>query len=369
MYLNQPGPAGRPRAPLRAHRQTPRVPASGPEPPPATIPSRSARAALVLLFLLTASPAAAQLPPLTLEEVIHLVVSKVPAARLESISRERCLAFTWTDETAARLRAAEATPADLSVVRSTCKRLPPPTFAGSPTPPRLEIAQLRPRTAVYRLRGRADTIIQRITHGTVNGHNIVRFRTDRIGPGSTAVSETVIDALSFAPVYYTLRAVAGADTSRVMLRLAESRVTGYTQDYRERAYAVRHNAHRGTLLPGMSDLLLLASTELSLGRRFVLPTFVNTTGDPCLLTLAVERETVAIVPAGTFPAWQVRASGSGCGPAFRLYVNRDPIDGYPARVILASEGSGYRVELVRAWVDDASPARSTVIRPRSDRDR
>jgi hypothetical protein len=100
----------------------------------------------------------------------------------------------------------------------------------------------------------------------------------------------------------------------------------------------------------MSDLLLLASPELSAGRRLVLPTF-NSTGDPCLLTLVVERETEVTVPAGTFPSWQVRASGAGCGRAFRFYVNKNPIAGYPPRVILATEGSGYRVELLRVRPD------------------
>ena len=308
-------------------------------------------ALLVPLLLLAPCRAGAQLPPLTLDEVSHLISSKVPAARLESISRERCFAFTWTEDTAARLRTAGATQMDVAVVRSTCKRLPPPTFSGSPTPPRPEIGLLRPRTAVYGLRGRADTVVQRITHETHDGHPVVRFRTNRAGPGSSAISETVIDAASFAPVSYVLVAVVGTDTARVVLYRGESQVRGMSQDYREPAYALRHNAHRGTLLPGMSDLLLLASAELSAGRRFVLPTFVNSTGEPCLLTLAVERETTVTVPAGTFPAWQVRASGSGCGPAFRLYVNRDPIAGYPPRLILATDGSGYRVELLRMRLD------------------
>lgn len=320
---------------------------------PRSAPRRGIPAASVpLLLLMTMGfPAAAQLPPVTLDEVTHLVRSQVPASRIASIARERCFAFTWIEETQAELRAAGATPDALAVVRTTCKRLPAPSFSGSPTPPRPEIGLLRPRTAEYQLRGRPDIIIQWIAPETRNGHPVLRFHTQRIGRGSSATSETVIDAASFAPVSYGMLATVGSDTSRVVLRRVGNLVVGLSKDYRGPAYAVRHNAHRGTLLPGMPDLLLLASTDLSLGRRFVVPTFVNSTGDPCLLTLRVERETVVTVPAGSFPSWQVRASGSGCGPAFRMYVNRDPIAGFPSRVILATEGSGYRVELIRMRFD------------------
>jgi hypothetical protein len=325
----------------------PPTPANGPCAPALRRTRRRIGAALVMLLSLAACRAAAQSAPVTLDEVVHLIDSKVPAARLEAISRDRCFAFTWAEEAQARLRAAGATPNDMAVVRSTCKRLPPPTFSGSPTPPRPEIGLLHSRTAVYRFRGRPDSVIQSIAQDTRDGHRVVRFRTNRAGQGSSAVSETVIDAISFAPVSYTLSATAGRNTSRVVLRRVGNQVTGLSQDHGRPAYAVRHNAHQGTLLPGMPDLLLLASAELSTGRRFVLPTFTDDTGYPCLLTLVVERETPVTVPAGTFPSWQVRASGSGCGRAFRFYVNKDPIPGYPPRVILATEGSGYRLELLR----------------------
>jgi hypothetical protein len=270
----------------------------------------------------------------------------VPAARLDSIAHDRCFAFTWAEEAQTRLRAAGATRADLAVVQSTCKRLPPPTFSGSPTPPRPDIGLLSPRRTVYRFRGRADSVVQWITHDARDGHGVVRFGSNRSGAGTSIVSETVIDAHSFAPVSYTRVATSGARTSRVMLRRGDDRVTGLWQDYGRPANAVRHNAHQGTLLPGMPDLLLLAAGELSMGRTFVLPTFADNTGYPCLLTMVVERETVVTVPAGTFASWQLRASGSGCGRPVRLYVNKDPITGYPPRVILAMEGSGERLELL-----------------------
>lgn len=344
----QPGPAGAPHGSGRGHPPTGRAPAARRNLSPPAPRRRILRTALVLLLSPAACRAAAQLPPVTLDQVEELIGSKVPAARIDSIARNRCFAFTWAEEAQTRLRAAGATGADLAVVQSTCKRLPPPTFSGSPTPPRPEIGLLGPRTAVYRFRGRADSVVQWITLDARDGHRVARFRAHRAGAGTSVVSETVIDALSFAPVSYTRLATSGGRTSRVVLRRVDDRVTGVWQDYGRPAYAVRHNAHQGTLLPGMPELVLLASGELSTGRTFVLSTFTEDTADPCLLTMVVERETVVTVPAGTFASWQLRASGSGCGRPVRLYVNKDPIAGYPPRVILAMEGSGERLELLRA---------------------
>ncbi|MBB4637079.1 hypothetical protein [Longimicrobium terrae] len=308
-------------------------------------------ALLVVWFMLMACRAAVQLPPLTLDEVARLIRDRVPPVRIQAGSRERCLGFAWGPEAEARLRAAGATSDVLDVVQTACKRLPPPRFSGSPVPPRPEVGRLRPLTGVYRLRGQSDSITQQILHETRDGHAVVRLLTTLRGDQRGSTSETRIDAVSFAPVSYAATMYQGSATARVILRRVGDSVVGIAQDYGKPTFALQYNAHEGTLLPGMSDLMLLATPDLSLGRRFVLPTFTNTTGDPCLLSLAVERETTVTVPAGIFPAWQVRASGDGCGRAFRLYVSREPIPGYPPRVILATEGSGYRVELIRVRPD------------------
>lgn len=300
---------------------------------------------LVALAVLARGAAGqASLPPVTFDEVKRLVEHEVPASRIELIARERCFGFVWDSNAESWLRSMNASAETLEVVRRTCKRLPPPAFAGIPTMPPLEMGLIRPSTAVYQLRGEPDSVVHRFSYEARDGLRFLRHRVSRTGPDRSETSELVIDSATHAPVSYSLLAVAKSDTSRVSLRRLDQEVVGYARAFRRPTRFVRHSAHRGTLLPGISDVLLLSATRLEVGQQFLLSTFVPTTGASCLLTVSVERATQVRVPAGTFAAWQVR--GSGCGPAFRVYVNKDPIADYPPRVILAMESSGDRMELI-----------------------
>jgi hypothetical protein len=306
---------------------------------------------LLPLFLGGPAALAAQLPPVTFEEATELVTSKVPATPLESIAAGRCFGFGWNPMVESHLRGRGAGRDVLRVIRDACKRLEPPRFAGTPRPPRPDRGSLVPRTATYQIRGRPDTVMQRIFYQTLDGLNVLRFRSEGSGPGRGMLAETIVDADSYAPVSYDIMVTDRSDTSRVTLWRLSTSVIRATRARGEAPSYVRYNAQQGTLFPGTAELLLLSAPALAVGQRFVLPTFVNSTGEPCLLNMEVQRATEVTVPAGTFPAWQVRVSGSGCGPAFRMYVNKDAIPHFPPRVILATEGSGYRVELTRVELD------------------
>lgn len=315
----------------------------------------ASRAVLVLLplvaLMVMARGAAAQppLPPVTFEEVRRLVVREVPPSRIEIIARERCLGFVWDSEVESWLRRENASYETVELIRRTCKRFTPPAFAGLPTMPRLDMGLIRPSTAVYYVRGQTDTVVHRFSFEARDGLHFLRHRVSRSGPDRSETSESVIDSATHAPVSYSQLAVAKSDTSRVWLQRVDQSVVGYAHGFRRRARSVEQVAHRGTLLPGISEVLLLTATSLEVDQRFLLSTIVPSTGASCMLTLVVERATRVTVPAGTFVAWQVR--GSGCGPAFRIYLNKDPIAGYPPRTILAMESSGSRMELVRVQLD------------------
>jgi hypothetical protein len=95
------------------------------------------------------------------------------------------------------------------------------------------------------------------------------------------------------------------------LQVADGRVTGRLQMPAQMGGErdVDAEAVPGMLLPGM-DQFVLSAADLSEGRNITLPVFDPTSGSVVNATFRVTGSETVTVPAGTFPAFRLEASGA-----------------------------------------------------------
>jgi zinc protease len=185
-----------------------------------------------------------------------------------------------------------------------------------PSTDRFDTSRLKPRTLTYDVivqgspMGTATSTLSRegdvwvskttMNFGPLDQQGELRFRSDFTGISSTQVS------------------AQGA----VDVRLSSGKVTGTATLPPALGGDKTFDAEvpAGTLLPGM-DEYAIAMTDLATGKSITLPLFNVGTGSVTPLTLRVTGAEQVTVPAGTFPAFRLEASG---GPAsVVMFVRQD----------------------------------------------
>ena len=173
-----------------------------------------------------------------------------------------------------------------------------------PSLDRFDPSRLKPQTLTY------DVVVNGSAQGS-SSSSLVR-------EGDIWISRTTLNIgpmkqqgeLRFTSNFTGISSTQNSAQGAVDLRLIDGKITGTAQlppaVGGDRSYDAEVTA--GTLLPGMDEYAITIA-DLAVGRTLTLPLFNALTGSVTPLTLKVTGTEAVTVPAGTFPAFRIEASG------------------------------------------------------------
>jgi zinc protease len=185
---------------------------------------------------------------------------------------------------------------------------------------RFDATRLRPMTLTYQM------LVQGNPMGTGTytvrrdgGDWVVVAKVD--SPVMQQEGEVRFGATDFAARSASTIVQQGPMRMETQLQVADGRVTGRLQMPPQMGgeRQVDTEAVPGMLLPGM-DQFVLSAADLAEGRSITLPIFDATGGSVVNATFRVTGSETVTVPAGTFPAYRLEASGA---QPMTLFLRRD----------------------------------------------
>lgn len=302
---------------------------------------RAAAAAATLLVARAPSPLAAQGQPYGRDDVLLLVQGGVTGPRVATLIGSDCISFRMDADAVQALTRAGADGQALAALRALCYAPPILRFQTATGELPLDPASIEPHTLIFLVRSgtrpvaTAAEVIARQVYGTQNVFAVEQAVT---GPNLSLKYELIFDRRTYAPIRMVYDRTAGSHRTRLGLERNGDRMVGPVSGFLGLPRNVSLPAPRGTILPGMHEMLI-AAADLSAQREFTVQSF-DYRARPCSLTVAVRGERSVTVRVGTFDAYELDISG--CDEEQHTFVRRSA----PHLILRQEFPNGTSVELI-----------------------
>ncbi|HEV7587345.1 MAG TPA: hypothetical protein VGO40_04370 [Longimicrobium sp.] len=263
-----------------------------------------------MLLLAGRTSLAGQGQPYSRDDVLVLVQGGVTAQRAVALIGSDCISFRLDSGTLQALAAAGADRESLSVLRSVCYAPPILRFQTVDGEIPLDPASVEPHTLIYLIRSgnrpiaTAAEIISRQVFGT---QNVFAVSGSATGPDIEIKYELIFDRRTYSPIRVVFDRRVGSRRDRLGLERRGDNMVGPVSGLFGLPRNVTLPAPRGTILPGMHEMLI-AAANLEDVREFTLRSF-DYHARPCALTISVRGERPVTVRVGTFDAYALDIHG------------------------------------------------------------